>query len=118
MKFTPIVSEKDIKTLLLEEAEALKSGQKPRLIILSRRRFQKFSSRDDVWKSSYNWGDMVIESDDLDYRVYENKKVAICKCYGIVTLQIIGGFYIVKKLFDCDEYNCWNEEPSEIIFIE
>lgn len=113
MEFTPIVSEKDIKTLLLEEAKALENGQRPRLIILSSKRFQEFVKRKDVLHE-----DWCNANDDLDYSVHENEQILICKHYGFVRFKHISGFYIVKRLFDSDEYYCWHEEPSEIAYIE
>lgn len=126
MKFTPIVSEKDIKTLLLEEAEALRNGKKPRPIILSKRRFQEFDERFDVLEVPYDWNATFLDNDDLKYNVFE-KASDVPKngsSYGLVAFQHIGGLYIVKRLFGIDEYKYYDkymfcsEEPDEIAYIE
>ncbi len=119
MKLTPIRSNRCIKRLLLDEAKAIKNGEKTRLIILSQKRFSEFIGREDVRESSYDDETMCIGSDDKVYTIYENKNVTKCREYGIVTFQYIGGCYIVKQLCRCDD-KYWRtyDEPDEIVYIE
>ena len=71
MKFEPIKSEKDIKTLLLEEMK--KTKNKRLLIIISEKRYREFRRRNDVRENHYDFEDYVDESDDINYFIYENE---------------------------------------------
>lgn len=115
MKLITIKSEKDIKTLLLEEMQNAKNERA--LIILSKKRFNEFVTRIDVMRDSYDHGDWVIESDDIVYSIYENEKVLCCKCYGTITFSLRTGLYIVKEFSNFSHFKC-AEETTKIRFIE
>ena len=115
MKFETIKSEKDIKSLLLEEMK--KTKNKRLLIILSEKRFEEFRKRKDVREYHYDIGDYVLESDDINYHIYENEHVGICKSYGMIEFSIIAGLYIVKK-YEYFHYSSYGKEAKEIHFIE
>lgn len=115
MKLETIKSEKDIKSLLLEEMK--KTKNKRLLIILSEKRFEEFRKREDVREDHYDLGDYVLESDDINYHIYENEYVGICKHYGTIVFSIIAGLYMVKE-YKYFHYSYYGKEAKEIHFIE
>ena len=115
MKLETIKSEKDIKTLLLEEMK--KTKNKRLLIIISEKRYREFRRRDDVRENHYDFGDYVAESDDINYFIYENEYVGISKNYGMIVISIIAGLYMVKE-YRYFNYSSYGKEAEEIHFIE
>lgn len=115
MEFTPIISDKSIKALLFEEAKAINNGMKPRLIILSRKRFEEFANTDHVERLHYDRRGRLINTWHLVYRVYD---VILNGGNDIMEFHLIRGCCIVEKLCGCEKYDKAYEGSDEIAYIE
>ncbi len=115
MELINIQSEKDIKTLLLEEMELAETERV--LIILSKNRFDEFRKREDVRENFYSNVDRVSSGNDINYSIYENKNIVTCRHYITFAFSIISGLYIVKD-FSTMKSPAYEAEVSKIHFIE
>ncbi len=115
MELVTIQSEKDIKTLLLEEMKLAETEHV--LIILSKNRFDEFQKREDVRKISYDEGNKVSSSSDITYSFDENENnIASYHYYITFTFFIIAELYVVKD-FSTMHRSAYGAGTSEIHFI-
>jgi hypothetical protein len=51
------------------------------------------------------------------YEIYENEKIVVCKFYGRMKFELIGGLFFLKS---CDffNYKSYGDEANKIIFLK
>ena len=105
-------SEKDQKQQIIE---LLKENNSRIIVMMSKAWFSDFKIRADVRRDMYEY--TIDQPDEIIYEIYENERTLVCKYYGRMKFQLIGGLYFLET---CDflKYESSGDEASKIIFLE
>ena len=103
-------SEKDQKQQIIE---LLKDTNSRIIVMMSKSWFHDFTSRTDVLRDMYE----LNHPNEMVYEIYENEKTAVCKFYGRMKFQLIGGLFFLET---CNflNYKSYMDEANKIIFLE
>lgn len=102
-------SEKDQKQQIFE---LLKNTDSSIIIMMSKAWFHDFTHRADVNKDLYE----LNPPHEIVYKIYENEKIVVCKFYGRMKFELIGGLFFLES---CDflNYKSYGDEANKIVFL-
>ena len=103
-------SEKDQKQQIIE---LLKNTNSHIIVMMSKAWFHDFTSRKDVRRDMYE----LNAPNEIVYEIFENEKIVVCKFYGRMKFELVGGLFILET---CDflNYKSYGDEANKIIFLE
>ena len=103
-------SEKDQKEQILE---LLKNADNRIIIMMSQAWFHDFTNRTDIKQDMYEFN----SPDEIVYEIYENEKIVVCRFFGRMKFELIGGLFFLES---CDflNYKSYGDEANEIVFLE